>query len=49
MIYSQSGILYDIFLDALWFILYKAKKKYGPHVDGIVGSMQNNSTNLLSN
>jgi hypothetical protein len=49
LIYSQSGMLYEIFPDAPRSILDKAKKKYGPHVDGIVGSTQGNSTDLLSN
>jgi hypothetical protein len=42
-------MLYDIFPDASWSILDKAKKNYGPHADGIVGSTQNNSMDLLSN
>jgi hypothetical protein len=49
LIYSQSGLLYEIFPDAPRSILDKAKQKYGPHADGIVGSTQGNSTDLLSN
>jgi hypothetical protein len=48
-IYSQSNMLYEIFLDAPWSILNKAKKKFGPHADGILGSTQVNSIDLLSN
>jgi hypothetical protein len=43
-IYSQSVLLYEIFLDAPWSILDKARQKSGPHADGIVGSTQANST-----
>jgi len=49
LIYSQFDMLCDIFPDASRSILDKAKKKYGPHVDGIVGSVKNKSTDLLSN
>jgi hypothetical protein len=49
IIYSQSNMLYEIFPHALRSILDKAKKKYGPHVDGIVGSAQGKSTDILSN
>jgi hypothetical protein len=47
LIYSKSGLLYEIFPDAPWSILEKARQKSGPHVDGIVGSTQGNSTDLL--
>jgi hypothetical protein len=43
LIYSQSDMLYEIFPDAPWSILDKAKKKSGPHADGIVGSTQGKS------
>jgi hypothetical protein len=49
LIYSQSNMLYDIFPDAPRSILDKDKKKSGPHADGIVGSVQGKSTDLLSN
>jgi hypothetical protein len=49
LIYSQSSLLYDIFPDAPRSILDKARQNYGPHVDGIVGSTQGNSTDQLSN
>jgi hypothetical protein len=49
LIYSQSDMLYEIFPDAPQSILDKAKKKFGPHADGIVGSTQGNSIDLLSN
>jgi hypothetical protein len=31
LIYSQSGLLYEIFPNAPWSILDKARQKYGPH------------------
>jgi len=49
LIYSQYDMLYYIFLDVLWSILDKAKQKFKPHADGIVGSVQNKSMDLLSN
>jgi hypothetical protein len=49
MIYSQSSLLYDIFPDAPRSILNKARHKSRPHVDGIVGSAQENPTNQMSN
>jgi hypothetical protein len=49
LIYSQSDMLYEIFPDVSWSILDKAKKNSGPHADGIVGSVQSKSMDLLSN
>jgi hypothetical protein len=49
LIYSQSGLLYEIFPDVPRSILNKARKKSGPRVDGIVGSAQEKSTYQLSN
>jgi hypothetical protein len=49
LIYSQSGLLYEIFPYAPWSILDKARKKYGPHANGIFGSAQGKSTDKLSN
>jgi hypothetical protein len=49
LIYSQSGLLYEIFPDAPRSILDKAKQKSGPHADGIVGSTQGKSIDMLSN
>jgi hypothetical protein len=49
MIYSQSSLLYDIFPYAPRSILENDRQKSGPHVDGIVGSAQGNSIDLLSN
>jgi hypothetical protein len=48
MIYSQFGMLYNILLDVSWSTIDKAKKNYGLHVKGIVGSTKRKSTNLLS-
>jgi hypothetical protein len=42
-------MLYEIFPDAPLSILDKAKQKYGPHADGILGSVENKSMDLLSN
>jgi hypothetical protein len=49
LIYSQSGMVYEIFLDVLHSILNMAKKKFEPHADGILVLAQGNYTNLLSN
>jgi hypothetical protein len=49
LIYSQSGMLYEILPDAPRSTLDKAKQKFGPHADGIVGSTQSKSMDLLSN
>jgi hypothetical protein len=49
LIYSQSGLLYEVFPDVPRSILDKARHKSGPHVDGIVGSAQANPTDQLSN
>jgi hypothetical protein len=38
LIYSQSGLLYEILPDAPRLTFDKTKQNYGPHVDGIVGS-----------
>jgi hypothetical protein len=35
LIYSQSGILYEIFLDVPWSILDNTRQRLGPHADGI--------------
>jgi hypothetical protein len=40
LIYSQSGLLYEILPDAPCSILDKTKQRVGPHADGIVGSAQ---------
>jgi len=49
LIYSQSGLLYEIFPDVPQSILHKARNKSGPHVNGIVGSAQENPIDQLSN
>jgi hypothetical protein len=49
LIYSQYGMLYEILSNAPQSILGKAKQKFGPHANGIVGSTQGNSIDLLSN
>jgi hypothetical protein len=40
IIYSQSGLLYEILLDVPRSILDKTRQRVGPHADGIVGSAQ---------
>jgi hypothetical protein len=49
LIYSQSGLLYEVFPDVPWSILDKARHKSGPHADGIVGSAQAKPVDQLSN
>jgi hypothetical protein len=49
LIYSQSGMLYEILPDAPRSNFDKTKQKFGPHVDGIVGSTQSNPTDQLTN
>ena len=48
LIYSQFGLLYEIFPDASRSILDKTKQRSGPHADGIIGSMQGKPANHLS-
>jgi hypothetical protein len=49
MIYSRSGLLYKVFLDAPRSILDKTRQIYEPHADGIVGSTQPKPVDQLSN
>jgi hypothetical protein len=49
LMYSQSGLLYKVFPDAPRLILDKTRQRSGPHADGIVGSMQTNPADQLSN
>ena len=49
LIYSRSGLLYKIFLDALRSILDKTRQRSGPHADGIIGSEQTKPVDPLSN
>jgi hypothetical protein len=48
LIYSQSGLLYEIFPDAPRSILDKTRQRVGPHADGIVGSTQAKPADQLS-
>jgi hypothetical protein len=48
LIYSQSGLLYNIFPDAPHSILDKTRQRVGPHADDIVGSTQTNPTKQLT-
>jgi hypothetical protein len=48
LIYSQSILLYEILLDAPRSILDKTKQRFGPHVDGIVGSAQTKPAKKLT-
>jgi hypothetical protein len=49
LIYSQSSMLYDIFLDRPQSIFDKSKQNSRPHVNGIVGSGQGRSIDMLLN
>jgi hypothetical protein len=49
LIYSQSGMLYEILPYAPRSTFDLTKPKSGPHADGIVGSTQNKPTDQLSN
>jgi hypothetical protein len=48
LIYSQSGLLYTILLDAPRSILDKTRQRAGPHADGIVGSAQTKPAEQLT-
>jgi hypothetical protein len=48
LIYSQSGLLYEIFPDAPRLILDKTRQRVGPHVNGIVSSTQSKPIDPLS-
>jgi hypothetical protein len=49
LIYSQSSLLYKVFPDVQRSILDKARHKSGPHADGLVGSVEANPIDQLSN
>jgi hypothetical protein len=49
LIYSQSGLHYKIFPDALRSVLEKTRQRSRPHADGIIGSVQTKSVDPLSN
>jgi hypothetical protein len=48
LIYSQSGLLYNILSDATRSILDKTRQRVGPHADGIVGSAQTKPVEQLT-
>jgi hypothetical protein len=48
LIYSQSGLLYEILPDAPRSILDKTRQRAGPHADGIVGSTQTKPVEQLT-
>jgi hypothetical protein len=48
LIYSQSGLLYNIFPDVPCSILDKTRQRAGPHADGIVGSTQTKPAEQLT-
>jgi hypothetical protein len=48
LIYDQSGILYEIIHDAPQSN-YDPRQNLGPHVDGIIGSANAKSTDLVTN
>jgi hypothetical protein len=47
LIYSHSGLLYNILSDAPRSILDKTRQRARPHADGIVGSAQTKPTEQL--
>jgi hypothetical protein len=47
LIYSQSGLLYNILPDVPCSILDKTRQRAEPHADGIVGSAQTNPAKQL--
>jgi hypothetical protein len=49
LIYSRSGLLYEIFPDAPCSILDKTRQRDRPHADGIVGSSQTKPAKQLTN
>jgi hypothetical protein len=48
LIYSHSGLLYTILLDAPRSILDKTRQRAGPHADGIVGSAKTKPAEKLT-
>jgi hypothetical protein len=48
LIYSQSGLLYNILPDMPCSILDKTRQRVGPHADGIIGSTQTKPTEQLT-
>ena len=48
MIYTHSGILYEIILNTLRYN-FDPKFKLGPHVDGIVGSASVKTADSVTN
>jgi hypothetical protein len=48
LIYAQSGMLYEILADALRS-KYDPRQNLGPHVDGIIGSANAKSIDLVMN
>ena len=48
LIYSQSGLLYNIMSDAPRSILDKTRRRDGAHADGIVGSAQTKPAEQLT-
>jgi hypothetical protein len=49
LIYSQSGLLYNILPDAPCSILDKTRQRVGPHADGIISSAQTKPVEQLKN
>ena len=48
LIYAQSGMLYEIIPNTPW-LNCDLRQKPGPHVDGIIGSANAKSTDLVMN
>jgi hypothetical protein len=49
LIYSQSGLLYEIFPNVPRLILDKTRQRARPHADGIVGSAHTNPAKQMTN
>lgn len=48
LIYAQSRMLFEIISDASWSN-YEPRQRSGPHANGIIGSANANSTDLVTN
>jgi hypothetical protein len=48
LVYSQSGLLYEILPDVPRSILDNTRQRVGPHSDGIVGSAQTKPAEQLT-
>ena len=49
LIYLQSMVLYEISPNALRSNIDLNKSKLGPHIDSVIGSMENSFSNQIEN